>query len=268
MNSFQRLPDKNRIAHAFGQAANSYDSYACLQRDFADKLFSNLLVTEPTSILDLGSGTGYCAGILSQQFPHATITSLDLADAMLRYARANSNKQQQDRSEFWLCGDAENLPFADQSFDLVISNLAIQWCESPLQVFRELFRVMKPGAQASVSTLAEKTLAELKESWAAIDDYVHVNEFLSCEKIIQVSETLPFTAINNIHTHEIRYYDSLSALTSELKGIGAQNQNSGQPSGLTGKSKLKKLKQTFENKRIEGKGIPVTYDLVQLHLVK
>ena len=136
MNSVQRLPDKNRIAHAFGQAASSYDSYACLQRDIADKLFSQLPVAEPASILDLGSGTGYCAGILSQRFPDATITSLDLADAMLRYARANSNKQQQGKSEFWLCGDAENLPFSDQSFDLVISNLTIQWCENPHQGFQ------------------------------------------------------------------------------------------------------------------------------------
>ena len=70
------------------------------------------------------------------------------------------------------------------------------------------------------------------------------------------------------HTREIWYYDSLGALTNELKGIGAHNQNSGQASGLTGKSKLKKLKQTFENRRVDGKGIPVTYDLVQLHLVK
>ena len=60
-------------------------------------------------------------------------------------------------------------PFADQSFDLVVSNLTIQWCENPLRVFSELFRVMKPGAQASVSTLAEQTLMELKESWAAVD---------------------------------------------------------------------------------------------------
>ncbi len=268
MNSFQRLPGKKRIAHAFGQAAASYDSYACLQRDIGDKLFSHIDLEEPVSILDLGSGTGYCAGILAQRFPNATITSLDLADAMLRYAKASSNKEKQNINEFWLCGDAENLPFIDQSFDLVISNLTIQWCEDPLKVFSELFRVMKPGAQVSVSTLAEQTLMELKESWAAVDSYVHVNEFLSCEKIIQFSETQPFTSANNIHTREIWYYDSLGALTNELKGIGAHNQNSGQPSGLTGKSKLKKLMQTFEKKRIEGKGIPVTYDLVQLHLVK
>ncbi len=268
MSSVQRLPDKNRIAHAFGKAASSYDSYACLQRDIANKLFSHLDVSEPVSILDLGSGTGYCAGILSQRFPDATIISLDLANAMLRYARANSNKQQQDTSEFWLCGDAENLPFADQSFDLVISNLTIQWCENPHRVFSELFRVMKSGAQASVSTLAEQTLMELKESWAAVDSYVHVNEFLSCEKIVQFSESQPFASAKNIHTREIWYYDSLGALTNELKGIGAHNQNSGQASGLTGKSKLKKLKQTFENRRVDGKGIPVTYDLVQLHLVK
>ena len=77
-----------------------------------------------------------------------------------------------------------------------------------------------------------------------------------------------FSTIDHIHSRETYFYNSVRALTDELKGIGAHNQNAGQATGLTGKLKLKKLKHDFEQNHIQGKGIPVTYDVVILHLVK
>ena len=224
---------------------------------------------KPEEILDIGSGTGYCANKLSTQFSTSEITSLDIAFDMLSFAKKSIlQKGGECQRQQWLCGDAEELPFSDNSFDLVVSNLAIQWCENPQQVFKELFRVMKPGAQAWVSTLAEQTLVELKESWARVDTCVHVNNFLSFENIVQLLEDRPFSGKNYVHEQQTYFYESLVALANELKGIGAHNQNSGQPTGLTGKRKLKQLKQDFERKYITGKGISVTYDLVLLHLIK
>jgi malonyl-CoA O-methyltransferase len=268
VNSIQSLPDKTRIARSFGLAAEKYDQYAHLQRDIGDKLFAGFSAENAKDILDLGSGTGYCASKLSLENPFATVISMDLAEAMLHFAKQGRQLDQDELNQSWLCGDAEHLPFSHDSFDLVVSNLTIQWCANPHQVFKELFRVMKPGAEAWVSTFAEKTLVELKESWATIDSYRHVNNFLSCDSILQSLNAQPFSAINHFHSQEIYFYDSLGSLTGELKGIGAHNQNAGQASGLTGKTKLRKLKQDFEKKNIPGKGIPVTYDLVLLHLVK
>jgi malonyl-CoA O-methyltransferase len=270
VNSIQTLPDKNRVARSFGLAAEKYDQYAHLQRDIADKMFAGRSVKNASEVLDLGSGTGYCARKISLDNPSATVTSMDLAEAMVSYAKQNRqlDQAQKECKESWLCGDAEHLPFSPDSFDLVVSNLTIQWCAYPQQVFKELFRVLKPGAQAWVSTLAEKTLLELKQSWASIDSYMHVNNFLSCDNILQSVKGQPFSSIKYAHSQEIYFYDSLGMLTGELKGIGAHNQNTGQASGLTGKKKLKNLKQAFEKNNIPGKGIPVTYDLVMLHLVK
>ena len=268
VNSIQTLPDKNRIARSFSLAAKKYDQYAHLQRDIAEKLFAGVSAKNAKDILDLGSGTGYCASKLSLANPSATVTSMDLAEAMLHFAKQSPQLDQDEINQNWLCGDAEHLPFSHNSFDLVVSNLTIQWCANPHQVFKELFRVMRPGAQAWVSTLAENTLLELKESWASIDSYRHVNNFLTCDNILQSLKAQPFSEIKHSHSQEIYFYDSLGTLTDELKGIGAHNQNAGQASGLTGKTTLRKLKQNFEKKNIAGKGIPVTYDLVLLHLVK
>ncbi|MDG2176846.1 MAG: malonyl-ACP O-methyltransferase BioC [Gammaproteobacteria bacterium] len=264
MNSSQPLPEKIRIARSFGDAASTYDRYAHIQRDIAKKLFAQLNAEKTEQILDLGSGTGHCATHLASSFPSAEITSLDIAEDMLIYARQESVK----RDGAWVCGDAELLPFGNESFDLVVSNLTLQWCHNPENIFAEILRIMKSGGRALLSTLAEGTLSELRDSWAAVDDFVHVNHFLSYDAINKALAEQAFSDKQLRNSQKQYYYESLQALSVELKGIGANNLNAGQSSGLTGKRKLKKLKSEFEQYRVNSKGIPVTYDLVLIDLVK
>lgn len=264
MTACRHLPDKTRIARSFGRAAENYDQYARFQRDIADMLVGQIDVTAATQVLDLGSGTGYCAQQLANRYPNAVITNLDIAEAMLVRSRECVEQQGQR----WVCSDVQALPFSDGSFDLVVSSLTLQWCPAPERVFSELYRVLKPGGHAWISTLAEQTLHELRSSWAQVDDYVHVNSFLSCAEIEATLTKSAFarTVIDN--RQEQYYYPSLGALARELKGIGANNLNAGQANGLTGKRKLQNLKSAFEINHIAGKGIPVTYDLVFITVEK
>lgn len=264
MTCQQTVPDKMRVARSFGNAATSYDRYARLQRDIADMLLGRLDDGRADSILDLGSGTGYCANRLGERYPDAVIHSLDIAEAMLVLARGAGRSP----TGQFVCGDAEALPYAADRFDLVLSNLTLQWCQDPARVFRELHRVMRPGASAWISTLAEHTLGELKTSWRQVDDYVHVNDFLPVADLTAMLDGVPFAQTRVRRSREIYFYDSLAALTRELKGIGAHNLNGGQSPGLTGRNKLLRLKAAFEDGREPGRGIPVTYDVVILKLVK
>jgi len=270
VNACYELPAKLQVARSFGRAAGTYDLYAKPQREFADRLVeSSVKILSgngrvPGVILDLGSGTGYCSKLLREHYPGSVIINLDIAEAMLMQARKQGDRDK----ESWLCADAECLPLKADSFDLVVSNLAIQWCPDLSELFGELFRVMKPGGFTIINTLAENTLQELKQSWSSVDGHVHVNEFLTCDAIATTARGLPFASVNVESSHEVYFYSSLSMLTQELKGIGAQNQNRGRSEGLTGRTKLKKLKQEFESRAVPGKGVPVTYDLVTLKLVK
>ena len=102
---------------------------------------------------------------------------LDIAEGMLRHARAAS------AAPHWVCADAEQLPLAADSVDLVFSSLALQWCETPGQALREIARVLKPVGRLAVSDIALKQPLprELSESLTAyagciagavlIDDY-------------------------------------------------------------------------------------------------
>jgi malonyl-CoA O-methyltransferase len=264
MTVYNPLPDAVRVARSFGRAAGHYDRHARFQRDVADQLTARVGNIAVEDILDLGSGTGYCAKRLQPHNPDASFTSLDLSEAMLAHAR----EIETGKPKYRVCGDAQSLPFRDDTFDLVVSSLTLQWCPSPEHCFTEVHRILKPGGKAWVSTLAEHTLEELRVSWAAVDDYVHVNSFLTLTEIKAAAGSAPFPSIT-LENRQVRYYyDSLGALAKELKGIGANNLNAGQASGLTGKRKLQKLKSAFEKHHIQGKGIPVTYDLVLIALQK
>jgi len=264
MNLSVQLPEKIRIASSFGNAAATYDRYAHFQRDIAGKLFNRISSLHVNQILDLGSGTGYCAEHMAAKFPGASISNLDIAEGMLGYAKRKGD----GTKESWVCGDAEALPFRENCFDLVVSNLAMQWCPAPGNIFSELFRVMKPGSHAYISTLAENTLSELRAGWASVDSDVHVNSFLSFDALQQILNAYAFSTVSIQNHPEQYFYDSLKTLGKELKGIGATNLNAGQAAGLTGKKKLARLKSCFEQNRVPGKGIPVTYDLVLIELVK
>lgn len=252
--------DKRQIASSFAGAASSYDAHAALQREVADSLLAQLQPDPAvTRVLDLGSGTGYCSRHLQARFPNAEIYSLDIATAMLRYARQHHVGE--NINEHFICADAENLPFKAQGFDLVFSSLAIQWCQNFPALFAELKRVLKPGGIVCLSTFGPGTLQELEQAWQQIDGSIHVNHFHSERDLEAALEENAFQRVQIKLESRVRYYQGLSSLKTELKAIGARNMNAGRVRGLSGRKKIQKLRQAFEQHADAGRGIPVTYQV-------
>lgn len=253
--------NKRQVASSFGKAANTYDSAAQLQRDIGDQLFQMLPQRLPQRILDLGCGTGTYSVRLQQQFPQTQLVSLDLAMGMLQLA-----KKKQPKTPV-VCADAELLPFTNNSFDLVFSNLAIQWCQDEQQLFAELYRVLAPGGCCVISTFRNGTLRELKTAWQAADAHVHVNAFSDTADLRKAVQYAGFRSINVQEQSLVQYYATVKELTAELKALGAHNINSGRPYGLTGKQTLKKMLAAYEQLRCDGK-LPASYEIVFLILQK
>jgi SAM-dependent methyltransferase len=108
------------------------------------------LEAQPTRALDLGTGTGAAALWIAREFPETRVTGLDISEAMIERARAKLPAESSGRVEF-LVGDAERLPFADGSFDLVTQ------ISMPV-FFDEVARVLAPGGHVVVvSSLGLKT---------------------------------------------------------------------------------------------------------------
>ena len=104
------------------------------------------LMTPETRILDLGSGTGVnLARLRRLELPFARYVGLDLTPAMLAQAQAKPDRH---TAAAFLQGDIWRLPFAESSFDLVISTWAFSHLWPPHQIFDEVDRVLDPKGTA------------------------------------------------------------------------------------------------------------------------
>jgi len=253
---------KQAIANSFSRAAQTYDAVASLQRDVGEQLLQKLQRDDGVKqVLDLGCGTGYFAEALQQKFPQAEVLGLDLAEGMLQFARARH------LSRFnWLCGDAEQLPLADESIDVIFSSLALQWCAHMPSVLAELRRVLKPGGHIVFSTLGPRTFHELKSAWQQVDGYVHVNRFTEPEILsTQVQAELQLQEF--VRVDSVLEFASLTELTRSIKALGAHNMNQGRARGLSGRKKIAAFKAAYENFR-RNNLLPATYDVYYLRAVK
>ncbi len=252
--------EKKRIARSFSKAATSYDAYASIQRHVADKLLAQLKEDANVQrVLDLGSGTGYCTNELHRLYPNAEIINLDIAEAMLLFAA--SRHKASGLNEKSICADAEALPFLADTFDIIFSSLAIQWCQNYSVLFSELKRVLKAQGEFHISTFGPETLQEVSQAWQQVDSFVHVNQFNTDLFLNNEINNNGFTKVLIEIDPMLTYYKSFEKLARELKSIGARNMNAGQGHGLNGRKKLSRLKQAFELKADKELGIPVTYQV-------
>jgi malonyl-CoA O-methyltransferase len=248
--------DKKRVADSFSRAATTYDSVAELQRAVGAALLDRLPDADPQRVMDLGSGTGFFTPQLKQRYPQAGLISLDLAEGMLAYARS----ERPVADTYWICGDAEALPLADNSVDLIFSSLAIQWCENRAALMSEVARVLRPGGVFCFATLGPDTLHELRSAWAQVDNHVHVNQFCDWSQLL---DERPETLVPELQQSEYRVcrYQRLRELTDELKRLGAHNMNAGQPSGLTGRARVRAFSAAYEEMRHPEGYLPATYQV-------
>lgn len=249
---------KHTIAARFGEAADSYDQHAEVQRHAADQLLAQLSQAlaeqPPLRALEFGCGTGYLSQRLTQRWPACDWLISDISADMVAHCRQRLG----DSSMRFSVLDAEHAAL-DERFDLITSSLAFQWMEQPRETLARLFAQLNPGGQLRIATLGADSFAEWRASHTALDLPCGTPSYPGMQALAAMAPTAA-TATLSAETYRIDYRHGRDFLRA-LKGIGA-----GLPGcdyrGLSA-GELRRVLRHFD-----AHGTQITYQLLYLSLEK
>jgi ubiquinone/menaquinone biosynthesis C-methylase UbiE len=148
------------------EVARRYDREAGVWARYVAKSFVSVVERWGVSsgrVLDVGTGTGMLAIEFAKGIPTVEVVGLDLSDVALELARDNAQKSRASSRVSFERGDAEDMPFEDDTFDLVISGNTLHLLKNPVRMLNEIQRVLKPGGRFLVSDFRRSWLGILTE---------------------------------------------------------------------------------------------------------
>jgi SAM-dependent methyltransferase len=154
-------------------------------------------------VLDIATGPGYIA----EAFAGAAreVVGVDLTDAMLAIARERTRERGVPNVSF-RAADAQNLPFENGAFDVVVCRLALHHLQKPLEVLREMARVCRAGGTVLVEDIYASELPEraaYQDRWEILRDPSHV-------RTLPISELLRLFAEARLETDSVTTADDLT----------------------------------------------------------
>lgn len=249
---------------AFDRAAKTYDENAVAQQEIGDRLLERLqfIRLNPEAILDLGTGTGFLLPRLHALFPEANITGVDVSNESLKLAKKSC-----DYAEL-VQADGNDLPFPNQSFDVVISNLMLPWSLDLMQTFSSCLRVLKKNGLLIFTTVGVDTLKELRQAFAQVDSLDHVNHFYDMHELGDGLAQAGFADPVMDMEYLTVTYRNLNRLFTDLKQTGSHVLPARAKQGLYSPSKWKKMLAEYERFKNEDGVYPATVEIVYGHAFK
>ena len=275
--------DPRAVRFHFGRAAATYDDAAVLQKEVGTRMAERLDVVKlaPAAVLDAGCGTGEAIAQLAIRYPDARHVALDFALPMLGMARTKAALRRSALARIFstfagrrgggdpdfVCGDIAALPFVAGAFDLVWSNLVLQWAPDLPEAFLEMNRVLRTGGLVTFSTFGPDTLKELRAAFAGVDRHAHVGRFTDMHDIGDMLVHAGFAdPVMQMEQLTLTYADA-PAMMRDLKAIGATNATQARPRALMGRHRWERALAALEAMRRDGR-IPATFEVIYGHAWK
>lgn len=247
--------DRRAVRQHYARQAGRSDAVDHVPRELAsrmDERFDYMRITA-SRVLDLGCGTGADRQRLEKRFPGALVVGADFAIPALSRQRPGapavlSRLLGRPRGAALACADAFALPFASGSFDVVWSNLLLNWCDDPLPALREVHRVLSVGGMVMFSTLGPDTLKELRD----ILPSTSVHRFIDMHDVGDALVRAGFgDPVMDMQMLTVSYRDT-ATLFKDLREGGHSSADALRPRGLAGRSRWREALARLEGMKVDG----------------
>ncbi|MBU0467563.1 MAG: methyltransferase domain-containing protein [Candidatus Omnitrophica bacterium] len=254
------IRNSNKVSRVFSNVASKYDELTSFHRNVGEILISKIdNIEDPETILDIGMGTGYLTSRLRDKYSSSKVFGVDFAKGMLQFA-----KSKKDRILI-ACADACSLPFAENSFDIIVSNLAYQWVEDLSNAFMESRYCLKEDGRFCFSMFGRNTFKEL---FVSLDDSLKILEgrdrfpIQKLADLNYVDSSLADAGFNvrNVYSECVKVrFTSMYDLVRWIKNIGA---NSLKKDAFVGRRLLSKANEFYSTNFSEQDGVFATLEVI------
>jgi len=264
--------DRQRVRKSFHLGAEQYDQHTPVQQLVIEQLLKiieqHTSAKKPQRILDIGCGTGRLLEQVGYCYQTAALAGLDLAPNMI--------KQAAERLPETVClmhGDAEDLPFQSNCFDLVLSSSTFQWLDRLNLCFSEVLRVLEPDGQFLFSLFGKGTLHELHCSWQQALETEGMENwqkrtggphcFHTPEQVKSSLEATGFNSVKVWSGHERIWYSDVPQLLQAIRKIGAATAPRTPAGGGLGWRRVLHLMADIYRKQFgSADGVPASYQVI------
>jgi len=216
---------KQQIAVTFNDVAERYDGNLFFSRS-AVRLVDHLAAEENMAVLDLSTGTGIVATEIARRQSSAKIEALDLSEGMLAQARQKAQQQGLENIHFQQ-GDAENLPYADHSFDRISCGYGMFFYPDMELTFQKAFAKLKAGGRFVFSSFTADAFQPYAELFLQRieNEYQIETPIRSLARLKSVEQMRELSALANpakieVEVYPIRYSMNLEEWWALLNSAG------------------------------------------------
>lgn len=250
-----------RIGQRFSRSAKQYDAHARLQQHVMQHAFeqANARFSDTDHILDIGCGTGNFSRYASSKHKGWDLSAIDIAQGMCVLAAPHYQNI--------ICADMTDMPYGDASFDGVFSSLAIQWVNDIEPAAHEMFRVLRYGGYAVITTFLEQTLCELREA-STRAGMKSVVPMKTQEAYAELFTKAGFEVQKIERWQEVHHVPAVETLMAHLRAIGATNPHPPSTRGLSGAKAFANMLAHYERLYYDPRGLAVTWDMGMFILQK
>ena len=205
--------DTNAVLKEYDKLAPHYDRrWSFYVEQTLRETLSRLELEPGESLLDVGCGTGVLLKALSTSVHNATLAGADPSPEMLKVARKRLDEAVRLEES-----PAENLPFADASFDVVVSANAFHYFRNPLGALAEMARVLRPNGRLVLTDWCDDYIAcRVCNLWLRLFNRAHFRTYGE-KQCRQLLEQAGFTAVR-IDRYKINWFWGIMTARADYHG--------------------------------------------------